>query len=254
VIAPLLAGEEIKAVAFDFGMTLVSVKRPNAELDQAFETIATLLTERNYDPVPGAARLRSAIGDTVDAIFSAHEEKGELKESDHLATVASAYRAIGLDLAPQDLIDVVVIEQKAWWSGITMGSSAASVLKQLRVSGLKVGVCSNAPYYSRATHEQFQQLGLVELVDEVVLSADVGYRKPSPVIFARILEQLETPATNTIFVGDRQREDIAGAAKAGMRTVRIREHFDDDSGVWEADAVIEEISQLPALLGIGKSM
>jgi len=254
VTPPLLTGEQTKAVVFDFGMTLVSVRRPTAELDQAFETIAQLLTERNYDPVPGAARLRSAIGDTVDAVFSANEAKGELEESDHLATVASAYRAIGLDLSPEDLIDVITIEQKAWWSGITMGPSAVSVLKQLRESGLKVGVCSNAPYYSPAMHEQFQHLGLVELVDEVVLSADVGFRKPSPVIFARILEQLETPAKNTIFVGDRQREDIAGAAKAGMRTVRIREHFDDDSGVWEADAVIEEISQLPALLGIEESM
>jgi HAD superfamily hydrolase (TIGR01549 family) len=254
VTSSVLTGDEIKAVVFDFGMTLVSVKQPNAELDQAFETIAELLTERNYDPVPGAARLRSAIGDTVDAIFSAHEEEGELKESDHLATVDAAYRAIGLDLAPQDLVDVVTIEQEAWWSGITMGPSTVSVLKLLRTSGLKVGVCSNAPYYSPAMHQQFQHLGLVELCDSVVLSVDVGFRKPSPVIFTTILEQLEAPAKSTIFVGDRQREDIAGAAKSGMRTVRIREHFDDDSGIWEADAVIEEISQLPALLGIGESM
>jgi len=254
VISPLLTGEEIRAVVFDFGMTLVSVKQPNAELDQAFETIANLLTERNYDPVPGPARLRSAIGDTVDAIFSAHEETGELEESDHLATVDAAYRAIGLDLSHEDLIEVITVEQKAWWSGITMGPAAVSVLNLLRASGRKVGVCSNAPYYSPAMHEQFRHLGLVELVDGVVLSADVGYRKPSPVIFSRIQELLQTPAIHTIFVGDRQREDIAGAAKAGMRTVRIREHFDDDSGVWEADAVIEEISQLPALLGIGESM
>jgi HAD superfamily hydrolase (TIGR01549 family) len=250
VISPLLTAEEIKAVVFDFGMTLVSVRQPNAELDQAFENIAKLLTARNYDPVPGAARLRSAIGGTVEAIVSANEEKGELEESDHLATVDSAYRAIGLELTPEDLIDVITIEQKAWWAGITMGPSAAAVLKQLRECGLRVGVCSNAPYYSPTMHEQFRNLGLVELVDGVVLSADVGFRKPSPVIFAKILARLDTPAANTVFVGDRQREDIAGAAQSGMRTVRIREHFDDDSGVWEADAVIEEISQLPPLLGI----
>jgi HAD superfamily hydrolase (TIGR01662 family) len=254
VTSPLLTDYPIRAVVFDFGMTLVSVKQPNAELDQAFETIAKLLTQRNYDPVPGSARLRSAVGDTVDAIFSANEASGELQESDHVAAVASAYRALGLDLTSQDLVDVITTEQKAWWSGITMGPSAASVLQLLRKSGLKVGICSNAPYYSPAMHEQFQHLGLVELVDSVVLSADVGYRKPSPVIFARILEQLGIPARNTIFVGDRQREDIAGAAQSGMRTVRIREHFDDDSGVWEADAVIEEISQLPVLLGIEESM
>ena len=245
-----LNGEEIKAVVFDFGMTLVSIKQPNAELDKAFEAIAKLLTEKKYDPVPGAARLRAAVGDTVDSIIAAHEASGALEESDHVATVASAYRAVGIDLTHEDLIEVIRIEQAAWWTGTTFGPSTISVLKELRAKGFKLGVCSNAPYYSPSMHEQFENLGIVELVDSVVLSADVGYRKPSPLIFSSVLDALGTPAKYAVFVGDRQREDIAGANQAGMRTVRIREHADDDSGIWEADAIIEELSELPPLLGI----
>jgi HAD superfamily hydrolase (TIGR01509 family) len=250
VTSPLLTGEAITAVIFDFGMTLVSVKKPTEQLDRAFDQIAQLLTERNYDPVPGGTRLRSAIGDRVDQVIADYEATGALEESDHVAAVASAYEAIGLELSPGDLIDVIRIEQRAWWSGTSFGPSTVPVLKQLRTHGFKLGICSNAPYYSPAMHEQFQHLGMTGLVDTIVLSADVGYRKPSPLIFSLVLKDLDTEARHAVFVGDRQREDIAGANQAGMRTVRIREHVDDDSGIWEADAVIEELSELPRLLGL----
>jgi FMN phosphatase YigB (HAD superfamily) len=48
-------------------------------------------------------------------------------------------------------------------------------------------------------------------------------------------------------IGDRRREDIAGARSVGMATIRTREHR-DDPGPGDADAVIDRLSDLVELL------
>ena len=44
-------------------------------------------------------------------------------------------------------------------------------------------------------------------------------------------------------VGDRRREDVAGARAAGLATIRVREQW-DDPGPDDADAVIDTLPDL----------
>jgi FMN phosphatase YigB (HAD superfamily) len=48
-------------------------------------------------------------------------------------------------------------------------------------------------------------------------------------------------------VGDRRREDVAGARAAGLATIRVRQHR-DDPGPDDADAVIDTLPDLVELL------
>lgn len=56
------------------------------------------------------------------------------------------------------------------------------------------------------------------MFDEVVISSEVGMIKPSKDIFLHALEQLGTPADETLFVDDRP-ANVEGAERVGMKTI-----------------------------------
>jgi putative hydrolase of the HAD superfamily len=141
-------------------------------------------------------------------------------------------------------------EQEAWWEGIHVAPDAAPTLRTLRAGGLRLGICSNAPYRPASMREQLAHVGLLPLVDAAVFSGEVGWRKPAPQIFAAALRALGADARTTVHVGDRLREDVDGAHAAGMRAVRLREHHDDADLDERADAVLDRLADLPPLLGL----
>jgi FMN phosphatase YigB (HAD superfamily) len=49
-----------------------------------------------------------------------------------------------------------------------------------------------------------------DLLDGVVLSFEVGLVKPDPAIYARALELLDIPGSQTLMVGDSPRDDVGG--------------------------------------------
>jgi putative hydrolase of the HAD superfamily len=56
--------------------------------------------------------------------------------------------------------------------------------------------------------------------DAVVISCEVGLSKPDPRIYRLCLDQLGLPAPETLFVDDLA-DNIAGAARIGLRTLRF---------------------------------
>ena len=128
----------------------------------------------------------------------------------------------GFDLDNAMLDEVLRIEQEAWWQGAHVDPAAAPLLDALRRDGVRVGLCSNAPYRIRSLHAQLAHVGLDTHLDAVTFSAEVGWRKPSPRIFIAALHALGTAASGTVMVGDSEVHDIAGAHAAGMRAVLLR--------------------------------
>ncbi|HEX3368400.1 MAG TPA: HAD family hydrolase [Candidatus Cybelea sp.] len=55
----------------------------------------------------------------------------------------------------------------------------------------------------------------------VLVSTDIGVHKPDPGAFELMLERLGTPPSQTWYVGDDPRGDIAGAQRAGIQAVWI---------------------------------
>jgi putative hydrolase of the HAD superfamily len=93
-----------------------------------------------------------------------------------------------------------------------------SVLRTLRARGLKIGVVSNWDSRLKAISDG---LGLTPLVDFIVISAEVGVRKPDPGIFRMALDRAGVRAEEAIHVGDLLEEDVEGARRAGVRPVLI---------------------------------
>ncbi len=248
--APLLRGGPVAGVLFDYGLTLVHFARPSDAIDAAQESIASLVAAAGH-PRPSAAELRRAVHDRVDAEVAAHDAGEALEEVDVVALERRAFADIGLHL-DADLLDrCSVLVQEAWWQGVHLYPDVLAPLRALRRGGLRVGLCSNAPYRPASMHAQLAHVGLDALLDAAVFSGEVGWRKPSRRLFEAALRALGTGADETVFVGDRLREDVGGAAAAGMRTVLV---VRDGAAPQDAqrgrgpDAVIRSLEALPPLV------
>jgi len=93
---------------------------------------------------------------------------------------------------------------------------AIPALARLRAAGLKLGLVTNA---SRDLEAFIVHHGLD--VDAGVVSRDHGFTKPSPSIFAAVLELLGVDAEEAAMVGDSLRDDVEGARALGMRGILV---------------------------------
>jgi len=234
----------LDGILFDYGETLVEFSRPREALAEAEERIVDALVASGR-PEPAIATLR-AIMQRVEREVIENERSGALDEIDVVAVSLRAYGDAGLHL-DHDLLDSILrIEQEAWWHGAHLDPDAIPLLGSLRDRGIRVGLCSNAPYRVESLHGQLEFLGLESHLDSVTFSAEVGWRKPSPRIFEAAMAALGTGPERTMMVGDSEAADIAGAHAAGMWGVLIRRSGTGGSG--DADAVIAALRELPGAL------
>lgn len=89
---------------------------------------------------------------------------------------------------------------------------------RLRESGVKVGIISN---WDSRLATVLDGLGLSELIDTMVCSADVGLHKPDPRIFELACARLDLDPGACAHVGDHFYSDVLGARAVGMHPVLI---------------------------------
>jgi putative hydrolase of the HAD superfamily len=92
-------------------------------------------------------------------------------------------------------------------------------LSELRDDGLRLVVASN---WDCSLPAWLKPAGVLELVDGVVTSAEVGAAKPSPRVFERALSLAGVEPAHALHVGDKLDNDVEGAAAAGVRGVLLQ--------------------------------
>jgi FMN phosphatase YigB (HAD superfamily) len=122
-------------------------------------------------------------------------------------------QAVGLhpDVDP-DLVDALYAVMPEQWLPF---DDAVPVLRALKARGLRVVLLSNIGMDVR---DHLRATGLADVLDDVVLSYEVGLVKPDPGIFVRALERLARPAEQALMVGDSAFADVGGTA-IGIRTL-----------------------------------
>jgi FMN phosphatase YigB (HAD superfamily) len=113
----------------------------------------------------------------------------------------------------------------------------------------RLALCSNFDD-SETGREILNDTGIAHLFEAVLISADIGVRKPNPKIYERILEMLALAPGEILFVGDGPYYDVAGPNRAGMGTVWVREKKGEfPADVPAPDFTIANLTELPVLLG-----
>jgi putative hydrolase of the HAD superfamily len=115
---------------------------------------------------------------------------------------------------------------------------APRVLAEFARRGCTVGLASN---YDHRLHRVLAGLPELNQLDHVVISAEIGWRKPAPEFFAALGRARGLPPERILFVGDDVRNDYDGALAAGLQAVL----FDPKD---RAPEVISRIGRLGELL------
>jgi putative hydrolase of the HAD superfamily len=214
----------LRAVLFDWGGTLMD----DQWSDQiAVEGHAAGLAALDGDGLPDAETLTRYLVDHEEELFPSVEDD----EVDFAGAIDASFRHHGVDLADDDLRLFLRASQDVWSSYYELASSTHALLEALRARGLKLALVSNTASPEWLLRPVLERQGLVERLDAIVLSSEVGKRKPHRAIFERALADLDAEPENALFVGDRLVADILGASRVGMRTVQalwFRADMDED--------------------------
>jgi putative hydrolase of the HAD superfamily len=88
-------------------------------------------------------------------------------------------------------------------------------LKMLKKLGIRVRIASNFDSRLRAVAAGLAPLA--DYVESLVISSEVGFRKPHPSFYQVACQSLGLPADRVLFVGDDPENDVLGPERAGLR-------------------------------------
>jgi putative hydrolase of the HAD superfamily len=94
----------------------------------------------------------------------------------------------------------------------------AETLQQLADQGLKVVIASN---FDERLHPVCDELPDLRPLQERVISATIGWHKPSPNFYAHLIDIAGCPAEEILMVGDDLENDVVAAQASGLQAVLI---------------------------------
>ncbi len=241
----------IEAVTLDFADTLYP-HRPR-ELDRILEGVADYLQTQigTFD----FANFRTKHLEIRARQFA--ENRPTLHEND----IAARMRETILHLAP-NVGEAEQVEEwvqgcleaygQAFEAVMVMPPYLPDVFAQLS-ERFPLAVISNYPL-SAPIVRTLERDGLTRYLQAVIVSADVGYVKPHPLIFQTALSALRSPSpANVVHVGDDWDADVIGAGLLGLQTVYTHQWRDVTDAHYKTGNVtplaeIRDLRELPTLL------
>jgi putative hydrolase of the HAD superfamily len=121
-----------------------------------------------------------------------------------------------------------------------LAPGAGALLAELRERELKLAVASNFDSRLRSVLAGFPES---RLLHDVVISSEVGWRKPAAGFFTALCRRVNCDASEILFVGDSRDNDYDGARQAGMRALLL------DPASRPANGECRRIANLAELLG-----
>ena len=128
---------------------------------------------------------------------------------------------------------------------------AHQVLQTLKNHGYKLAVISNASS-GELIQKAMNNRDFLKYFDTVIVSADVGYRKPHPKIYQMALQKINVSPENAVMIGDVPPYDITAPKQLGMKTILVK--YVDSSEAKkhsidiEPDAIAYHITDIPQII------
>jgi epoxide hydrolase-like predicted phosphatase len=145
-------------------------------------------------------------------------EEGRIEEPEFEHHLAG-----GLGVAPEQLIDRL-------FAHVGPGAEMIAAVTAARAAGIRTGLLSNSWGTRR-----YDRAMLAELFDGVVISGEVGMRKPSPAIYALGAERIGVAPEACVFVDDLP-FNLEPATELGMATVH---HVSPDQTIPQLEELLE---------------
>jgi HAD superfamily hydrolase (TIGR01509 family) len=212
----------IRAVLFDFGGTLydyAALEPGDREALVALARWAGIAAEPQ--------EIRRAHREAMRRVFAHYLPKPYYLHRDLFRdAVVGMLESFGATPDPQLLERYRALQWELHKRDFALREGVERTLDELRRRGLHLGIVSNID------EDQLAHMGrlarLAERFDSVLSSEVAGSCKPHGEIFRAALRRAGCAADEALFVGDTIGQDVAGAARAGLRSVLLWHRADRD--------------------------
>jgi len=144
----------------------------------------------------------------------------------------------------------VVAYHDTKWRELRVHEEIPGVLRWLTTTALTRGVISAGITVKQA--EKLVRLGVLEFLtpSAVFFTDQVGFSKPNPRLYRRVLRRLDLQPERCMYVGDNPTHDIDPCNQEGWHTVRVRRsgRYSKDEGATKADYEVRDFHELQAIL------
>ena len=206
---------DTRAVFFDFGGTLFDY-----ETTAPGERACLIELAQEAGITAAAQDIRRAYRIALKKVFYQYLPRPYYLHRDMFQDALQATAAeFGATFTQEQLARYRANQHQRREQDFQLRNGVAETLSALRQRGLHLGIVSNADNDQFSHLLQLSRLG--PCFDSLLSSEDAQSCKPDPAIFSRVLAQAGCAPDQTYFVGDSLQQDIAGANRAGMRSVLI---------------------------------
>jgi putative hydrolase of the HAD superfamily len=105
--------------------------------------------------------------------------------------------------------------------------------------GIDLGIISN---WDERLRPLLKRLKIDGYFRVIIISQEIGFQKPSDVIFHEAVRKFTCPASCVLHVGDGEMEDMEGARRAGLQSALLRRN-----GKPRGDNTLTSLSELISL-------
>lgn len=163
-----------------------------------------------------------------DSFVKSHEKFQKLKSADNKEFYnGERFRILMRDLGIELKSDVDPVIDDMVKAHMTRLSSTMEfreenreVLNLLCEKNDRMAIISNFDY-APAAYMLLNKFGIRKYFERVVISVEVGWRKPRPEIFFKALELLDIDPVDALYIGDNYIADVVGAKSVGIDVVWI---------------------------------
>ncbi len=176
-------------------------------------------------------RLRESFGkmdfrDFYSLFVKSHKElmnikKKDLKEYPNTKRFEIFLEKAGFETSDELLENLVCSHMESLCEAMVYPSHHTEVLSYLKSKGYRLSIVSNFDH-APTVRNLLEKFGIVNFFERIIISEEVGWRKPHRKIFEFALLKLGETPEKAIFIGDDPEADIEGSANCGMDSVWIK--------------------------------
>ena len=205
--------QPIEAMGFDLFNTLITMDTP--ALKDALGRLTTSLRENGL-----AIEHNQFVEAHGEAVLKFLEQtKRDGKESHNRFWISDALARLGHKVSPDEprISDAVDTYFSAFIQYVKEIPGTKEMLATLK-ERYRIGLLSNFTHPPAALRI-ITDLDLAPFFDVILISGDLGYRKPHPSVFQELVTQLGVQENQIAFVGDDPEADVTGALRAGLQPI-----------------------------------
>ena len=204
---------DIKAIGFDLFNTLIVIE-PDT-LSHAMQKMLKSLKESGFS-IEDSLYIRDYRDAASIYVGQARKDGVETHNSIWVSHVLNNY---GIDILPEDERIGKAVDDyfSAFYDRVNLIPETLETLMLLKEK-YHLGLLSNFTH-APAAREILCRTGLVSCFETILISGELGYRKPHSIAFEELSKGLGVEKAEIMFTGDDPEPDIHGALKAGLNPV-----------------------------------